>query len=194
MQMDERALEARLVHRLPSARVANAIRLSSAVHFGVLRDEGAPYIRHPLRVALILSEELGVDDEDLACAALLHDVLEEENDRVDEAAVREQFGARVAGLVVCLTDELKAAGLERAERKRRYLNRISREHDDCILVKLCDRLDNLRSLPYAPETTKRQHMDADTRAYLLPLVDGRGETFVTLRKLLLDALDRLKVQ
>ena len=189
MQMDERALEARLLHRLPSARVGDAIRFSSAVHFGVFRDEGAPYIRHPLRVALILVEELGVDDEDLACAALLHDVLEEEHHPVDEAAVREQFGARVASLVVCLTDELKAAGLERGERKRRYLNRIGREHEDCILVKLCDRLDNLRSLPYAPETTKQPDMESDTRAYLLPLLDGRGGPFVTLEKLLLEALN-----
>ena len=190
MLLDEVALEERLMKRLPSARVANAVRLASAVHQGALRDEGAPYIRHPLRVALILTEELGVDDEDLACAALLHDALEEDGHRVDEAAIQEQFGARVAGLVHCLTDEFRTSGLERSARKLRYLERIGRESDDCILVKLCDRLDNLRSLPYSPDIDKRRNTSADTRAYLLPLFDGRSGPFRVLQHLLGEALDR----
>ena len=89
--------------------------------------------------------------KDLACAALLHDTLEEDNDRVDEAAIAAQFGPRVAGLVHCLTDGFRSSGFERSERESRYLRRIGREHDDSILVKLCDRLDNLRSLPYTTD-------------------------------------------
>jgi GTP pyrophosphokinase len=190
MLLDEVALEGRLMSRLASARVAQAVRVSTAVHEGVFRDEGAPYIRHPLRVALILVEELGVHDEDLACAALLHDALEEDGASIDEAAIRDQFGARVGGLVHCLTDEFRSSGLARAERKRRYLERIGRGSEDCILVKLCDRLDNLRSLPYSPDAVKRRNMAVDTRTHLMPLAASLGGPFPVLQDLLRAALDR----
>ena len=188
MGLDEHALAARVRDGMASQAVDAAIAVMSDAHRDTFRDEGTPYVRHPLRVALILLEELGVADADLTCAALLHDVLEEEPTVVDAAALDACFSARVTDLVRCLTDEFRHAGLIRQERKRLYLQRIARECDDCILVKLCDRVDNLRSLRYANRPDKQRQMVADTEIYLLPLVDGRGGTFVRLGELLRHAI------
>src|SRR3972149_4611180 len=124
--LDEVALARRLLTHVPGEAVERAIRAASAAHRDSRRDEGTPYIRHPLRVALILVEELDLDhlaeqlnltQEELVCAALLHDVVEDHVHPMGITEVREQFGERVAGLVTCLTDEFKGDALPRDERK-----------------------------------------------------------------------------
>jgi (p)ppGpp synthase/HD superfamily hydrolase len=188
MQLDETALETRLFSRLgPPGLVQRAAQLAAAVHRGALRDEGTPYIRHPLRVALILVEELGIVDTVLVCAALLHDVIEESED-IDYASLSETFGEEVAQLVLCLTDEFKASDVPRAASKKRYLERIARESDRCLIVKLCDRLDNLRSLKYSPRRDKTLYMQEETRQHLLPACTNRNGVFSRLEKLLRDEL------
>ena len=78
----------------PSELLQNALVLMRQAHDGALRDEGTPYIRHPLRVALILVEELGISDIDLVCTALLHDALEDCKD-ISYDILQERFGTRV---------------------------------------------------------------------------------------------------
>ena len=187
-QLDEVSLEKRLLDAVShDARVAKAVALTSEVHSGSTRDEGTPYLRHPLRVALILHEEFGVQDPDLICAAVLHDVLEDSTD-VDRDALLQAFGDRVATLVFCLTDEFQNVDLPRSERKGRYLKRVAQEDDQCLFIKLCDRLDNVRSLSLSPHLEKRRSMIQETEQYLMPVFQHRQGPFSPLEPLLREAL------
>src|SRR5438067_10491661 len=82
-------------------RVERAYRMAERAHRGQVRDEGSPFIEHPLRVALIVAEELGRPAADLVCAALLHDVVEDTP--VTLAEVQESCGDTVAHWVELLT-------------------------------------------------------------------------------------------
>lgn len=187
-QLDEVGLEKRLLDSVGhDARVAKAVALTREVHSGSIRDEGTPYLRHPLRVALILHEEFGVQDLDLICAAVLHDVLED-SVYVDRDALHRAFGDTVAILVFCLTDEFQSVDLPRAERKSRYLQRMAQEDDLCLFIKLCDRLDNVRSLSLSPHLEKRRSVIQETEDYLMPVFQHRQGPFSPLEPLLRKAL------
>lgn len=191
LQLDESALRERLLVRLEANElVVRATGLASQAHRDAVRDEGTPYICHVLRVALILVEELGITDPELVCAAALHDVLED-GQEITFQQLRATFGERVARIVHCLTDEFKHSGLPRAERKELYLERFAQADEDCLLLKLCDRLDNLRSLPYSPNREKREYMKRETETYLRPLLAGKSGVFSTLEELLAEALKEL---
>lgn len=170
--------------------VEKALQRASEAHAGALRDEGTPYECHPMRVALILTEELGIGDPDLVCAALLHDILEDDPSATYEE-IRGTFGLKVAQLVLCLTDEFRHSGLARPRRRELYLRRIAGADDECLIVKLCDRLDNLRSLPFSPDREKRSLMAFETREYLLPVLKDRPGVFPRLATLLNEALRSL---
>ena len=137
-------------------------------HRGQRRDDGSRYFNHPRAVALIVIDELKiVDDWEIVAAALLHDILED-SFILDKNRVEFCFGARVALWVKILTKE---KGVDYYKRLR-----------ECgiwqaLLVKLCDRLHNLRTLHNCSlakqcwyiEETKMHHIPlADTLISLLP--------------------------
>lgn len=160
------------------ARVQIAYELARVSHAGQMRDEGTPYILHPIRVATVLSDELGLYSSELACAALLHDVIE------DTDVMREQigleFGDRVARIVWLLTKlpEVSLAG---------YLAAIEEASDlKAPIVKLCDRLDNLRFLMRSPKAEKKRRYIKTTEQYYLPLA---ARTDKYLHDQLQDALE-----
>ncbi len=143
------------------SQVRNAYELACAAHAGQMRDEGTPYILHPLRVATILSGELGLYSSKLACAALLHDVIEDSN--VTREQLRLEFGETVAQIVWLLTKlpEVSLVG---------YLAAIEDASDiKAPIVKLCDRLDNLRFLMRSPKAEKKRRYVKTTEQYYLPL-------------------------
>src|SRR5512143_2649693 len=126
------------------ALIERAYAMAELSHAGQVRDEGAPFIEHPLRVGLILATELHRTDTALICAALLHDVVEDSS--VREADVRRAFGHEVAHLVGLLTKEKVHDPQAKREATRRYLKQIAAALPDALVLKLADRLDNLRSL------------------------------------------------
>jgi GTP pyrophosphokinase len=143
------------------SQVQNAYELARASHAGQMRDEGTPYILHPIRVATVLSEELGLYSSELACAALLHDVIEDTNVTCEQ--IRLEFGDRVARIVSLLTKlpHVSLAG---------YLAAIEDASDlKAPLVKLCDRLDNLRFLMRSPKAEKKRRYIKTTEQYYLPM-------------------------
>jgi GTP pyrophosphokinase len=142
-------------------RVLDAYELARVSHEGQMRDEGTPYILHPIRVATILSEELGLYSSELACAALLHDVIEDTGVTCEQ--VRAEFGDRVAQIVWLLTKlpEVSLAGYLAAIEEARELK--------AAIVKLCDRLDNLRFLMRSPKAEKKRRYIKTTEQYYLPL-------------------------
>jgi len=132
-----------------------AYALAKEAHAGQLRRSGEPYIVHPLEVAVILSE-IHQDRETLA-AALLHDVVEDTHFTYED--IVEQFGEEVALLVNGLTDleklENETAADERAKNYRKLF--VSMAQDiRVILIKIADRLHNLRTLKYMPPANQQK--------------------------------------
>jgi len=109
------------------------------------KGTGLPYIIHPIGVADILANEAGVDDVTVLQAALLHDVVEDTGTSIEE--VHELFGIDVATIVAEVTDD-KTLG--KAERKRQQIAHAASASHGAKLVKLADKLYNLRDLQTSP--------------------------------------------
>ena len=107
--------------------------------------EASPYINHPIALADVLVNEGGVTDMEVLCAALLHDTLEDTATTEQELAVA--FGARIAGIVAEVTDDKK---LPKAERKRLQIERAAALSPQAKLVKLADKICNLRDVAERP--------------------------------------------
>ncbi len=127
-------------------------KLDTALHFAIdahagmtRKGDGTPYILHPLEVASIASTI--TTDEDVLCAAVLHDVVEDTPHTLDE--IREQFGDRVAELVDSET-EVKDPNLPASEtwlaRKTSHLERLRNANDRGVhILWISDKLANMRS-------------------------------------------------
>ena len=127
--------------------ILEAASFAKLKHSGQTRKyNGTPYIFHPCRVAGRLATHRDATDE-MVAAAYLHDVLEDTGTTVEE--LRSKFGTQVAELVDSLTNKSKETGLPRAERKRLDKERISEICYRAKLIKLMDRIDNLREIDLA---------------------------------------------
>lgn len=100
-----------------------------------------PYINHPINVATILAVECNIQDEEIIMAALLHDTVEDTATTFEE--IEEHFGTGVCGIVREVTDD---KSLEKMERKRLQIIHAAKASHKAKLVKLADKLDNLRDL------------------------------------------------
>ena len=107
--------------------------------------EASPYINHPIALADLLVNEGGVTDVEVLCAALLHDTVEDTATTPQELA--EAFGSRVAGIVAEVTDDKK---LPKAERKRLQIEHAAGLSPEAKLVKLADKICNLRDVAHRP--------------------------------------------
>lgn len=126
--------------------IRKAFELAMSSHQGMRRKSGEPYIYHPLAVARIAAEEIGLGTTSIVCA-LLHDVVEDTAITLDE--IREQFGDKVADIIDGLT---KISGVfetssPQAENFRKMLLTLANDVR-VILIKLCDRLHNMRTLEH----------------------------------------------
>ncbi len=127
--------------------IAEAYGMAHAAHKGQVRKSGEPFVYHPLATADVLAD-LHLDSTTIA-AALLHDVLEDTNVRKEELAAR--FGAELADIVDGVTKlkRLPSGNLEdaQAESLRKMIVAMSRDVR-VIIIKLADRLHNMRTLAY----------------------------------------------
>lgn len=154
------------------SRIQAAFRYADDAHLGQFRKSGEPYITHPLAVATILAEwHL---DAATICAGLMHDVLEDTG--VAKIEMAEQFGIEVTEIVdgVSKLDKLRFSSNEiaQAESFRKMLLAMSRDVR-VILVKLADRLHNLRTLDVMrPE--KRRRIATETLEIYVPIAHRLG--------------------
>lgn len=118
-------------------------RLLKAKHFALKMHKEQPYDCHPyhfhLQQVVAILQEFGVDDEDLLIAAWLHDVLEDSGIK-HYKYIKQEWGEEIAEIVYCVTDEL---GRNRQEKKDKTYPKL-KENKNAILVKLADRLANVR--------------------------------------------------
>ena len=154
------------------ARVETAYHFSEAAHRGQLRASGDPYISHPLAVANILAH-LHLDSQALS-AALLHDVMEDT--AVTKAEISKEFGKPVADLVdgVSKLDRIEFETHEeaQAENFRKMLLAMARDVR-VILIKLADRLHNMRTLNAVP-LEKRKRVARETLEIYAPIANRLG--------------------
>jgi GTP diphosphokinase / guanosine-3',5'-bis(diphosphate) 3'-diphosphatase len=154
------------------ARLAEAYRFSEAAHAGQTRQSGDPYISHPLAVAEILAD-WHLDGQTLM-AALLHDVTEDTKVTKDE--ISDTFGKPVAELVdgVSKLDkiEFQSAADAQAENFRKMLLAMARDVR-VILIKLADRLHNMRTLG-AVNPAKRRRVARETMEIYAPIANRLG--------------------
>lgn len=129
----------------------------------------APYITHPCRVA----GRVAIHDfasEELVAAAYLHDVVEDCDVSIE--TIRELFGQRVAKYVEELTNTSKFNGLNRAARKAEDRQRISQASASAKIVKLIDRIDNLRELDWSDGFAKLYSKESRALAVVLSHADS----------------------
>ena len=121
--------------------LSRSYELAAAAHADQTRkDNGAPYVTHPVRVAELI-RGAGFDEE-VQAAALLHDVVEDSDVGVEE--IDRRFGPRVAGIVAALTEDESIPGYER--RKAEHRDRVEAAGADAIAVYAADKLSNLRDM------------------------------------------------
>jgi GTP diphosphokinase / guanosine-3',5'-bis(diphosphate) 3'-diphosphatase len=133
--------------------IERAYEVAAGLHAGQSRRSGDPYITHPLAVATILAE-LGMP-HDTICAALLHDTVEDTQYTIGQ--LREEFGEDIAALVDGVTklDKVKYGDAAEAETVRKMVVAMSRDIR-VLVIKLADRLHNMRTLRYLPRAKQEQ--------------------------------------
>ncbi|EIJ44261.1 guanosine polyphosphate synthetase/pyrophosphohydrolase [Beggiatoa alba B18LD] len=132
------------------AQLLKALRFSADKHRDQRRRDKqvSPYINHPIQVATLLWEVGKVYDIAVIIAALLHDTLEDTNTQADE--IQNLFGLTVLNIVQEVTDD---KSLEKAERKRLQVERAPHKSHSAKLVKLADKICNVRDILYTPPQT-----------------------------------------
>lgn len=137
------------------AMIIKAAELATAAHDGQMRRSGEPYITHPIAVAGIVAD-LGLDEQTVA-AALLHDAVEDT--RVTTAVIEREFGSAVATIVEGVTklDRLQFDSKE-AQQAATVRKMLVAMADDwrVLIIKLADRLHNMRTLASMPEWKQRR--------------------------------------
>lgn len=166
-------------HYLPEpqrAQVRRAWRIGAAAHAGQTRKSGEPYITHPVAVAKVLADQ-GLDVETLV-AAILHDTLEDTPLTPD--SITTEFGATVTELVDGVTklDKLQFRDRQEAnaESFRKMLLAMSRDLR-VILIKLADRLHNMRTLG-AQSVEARRRIAAETLEIYAPIAQRLGMNLI----------------
>lgn len=152
--------------------IRKAFAIASEAHKHVRRKSGEPYILHPIAVARIVAVDIGLGTKSIV-AALLHDVVEDTDYSLEE--VRHNFGDKITSIIDGLTkisDVFDKNSNLQAENFRKLLLTLS---DDIrvILIKLADRLDNMRTLEALPEN-KRIKIAGETLYLFAPLAHRLG--------------------
>ena len=160
-------------HRKKVEIIEKAFHFAKEAHQGIRRRSGEPYIMHPIAVATIVSQEIGLGSTSI-CAALLHDVVEDTDYTVED--IEAQFGKKIARIVDGLTkisggifgDKASA----QAENFRKLLLTMS---DDIrvVLIKMADRLHNMRTLSSMP-AQKQYKIAGETLYIYAPLAHRLG--------------------
>ena len=107
--------------------------------------DASPYINHPISLANILTNEGDISDVDVICAALLHDTIEDTDTTTEELEIA--FGTVITLIVVEVSDD---TSLPRLERKRLQIEHAAHASDKAKLVKLADKISNLRDVAINP--------------------------------------------
>ena len=160
-------------HRKKVDIVTKAFNFARQAHKGVRRLSGEPYIMHPIAVAQIACEEMGLGSTSI-CAALLHDVVEDTDYTVED--ITNIFGAKIAQIVDGLTKISGGIFGDKASAQAENFKKLLLTMSDdirVILIKICDRLHNMRTLASQP-ANKQYKIAGETLYIYAPLANRLG--------------------
>ena len=148
-------------HSSDTSSIIKAANFAAFKHRNQRRKDAdaSPYINHPLALANVLSNEAGITDRAVICAALLHDTIEDTETTLQE--LKAEFGKVIASVVWEVTDD---KALPKAERKRLQIVHAKTASRRARLVKLADKICNLRDIASRPPAKwnlrrKRKYFD-----------------------------------
>ena len=160
-------------HRKKVDIITKAFNFARQAHKGVRRLSGEPYIMHPIAVAQIACEEMGLGATSI-CAALLHDVVEDTDYTVED--MENIFGPKIAQIVDGLTKISGGIFGEQASAQAENFKKLLLTMSDdirVILIKICDRLHNMRTLASQP-ASKQYKIAGETLYIYAPLANRLG--------------------
>ena len=160
-------------HRKKVDIITKAFNFARQAHKGVRRLSGEPYIMHPIAVAQIACEEMGLGSTSI-CSALLHDVVEDTDYTVED--IENIFGPKIAQIVDGLTKISGGIFGERASAQAENFKKLLLTMSDdirVILIKICDRLHNMRTLASQP-ANKQYKIAGETLYIYAPLANRLG--------------------
>jgi len=152
--------------------VLKAFDFANSAHNGVRRRSGEPYIIHPISVAQIVVQEIGLGYKSIV-SALIHDVVEDTEYTLED--IERLFGAKIASLVDGLTKIKSAFDSQTSSQAENFRRILLTLNDDVrvILIKLADRLHNMRTLEYMPDHKKSKIL-SETMYIFIPLAHRLG--------------------
>ncbi len=160
-------------HRKKVDIITKAFNFARQAHRGVRRLSGEPYIMHPIAVAQIACEEVGLGSTSI-CAALLHDVVEDTDYTTED--IENIFGPKIAQIVDGLTKISGGIFGEQASAQAENFKKLLLTMSDdirVILIKICDRLHNMRTLESQP-ANKQYKIAGETLYIYAPLANRLG--------------------
>ena len=160
-------------HRKKVDLITKAYNFARQAHKGVRRLSGEPYIMHPIAVAQIACSEIGLGSTSI-CSALLHDVVEDTDYTVED--ISNIFGAKIAQIVDGLTKISGGIFGEQASAQAENFKKLLLTMSDdirVILIKICDRLHNMRTLDSQP-ASKQYKIAGETLYIYAPLANRLG--------------------
>ena len=160
-------------HRKKVDLITKAFNFARQAHKGVRRLSGEPYIMHPIAVAQIACSEIGLGSTSI-CSALLHDVVEDTDYTVED--IQNIFGAKIAQIVDGLTKISGGIFGEQASAQAENFKKLLLTMSDdirVILIKICDRLHNMRTLDSQP-ANKQYKIAGETIYIYAPLANRLG--------------------
>ena len=160
-------------HRKKVDIITKAFNFARQAHKGVRRLSGEPYIMHPIAVAQIACEEVGLGSTSI-CAALLHDVVEDTDYTTED--IENIFGPKIAQIVDGLTKISGGIFGEQASAQAENFKKLLLTMSDdirVILIKICDRLHNMRTLESQP-ANKQYKIAGETLYIYAPLANRLG--------------------
>ena len=160
-------------HRKKVDLITKAFNFARQAHKGVRRLSGEPYIMHPIAVAQIACSEIGLGSTSI-CSALLHDVVEDTDYTVED--IENIFGSKIAQIVDGLTKISGGIFGEQASAQAENFKKLLLTMSDdirVILIKICDRLHNMRTLDSQP-ASKQYKIAGETLYIYAPLANRLG--------------------
>lgn len=153
----------------PLSEFVKAVAFAADKHRNQRRKDvdASPYINHPIALANVLVNEGGVEDMTVLCAAVLHDTIEDTETTLEE--LQAHFGLRIASVVMEVTDD---KSLDKATRKQNQVDHAPRISGEAKLVKLADKICNLRDILASPPAGWPLQRKQDYFDWASKVVDG----------------------
>lgn len=163
-------------------KISKAFGLALRIHNNMTRkyqyDKIEPQINHSLRVALIVNEEMSVDDSDLVCSALLHDIsIKQEISKETKEYIKNELSEKTLDVISFFNKYSNQEQSNKNEEQKieKQFNRVKQSDTLIKNILLAERLDELRSLKNSRRRDKITRMKEETQKYFIPLAETTNE-------------------